>query len=130
MSDGISFAAKSLGGDPVCDPNVLLAPNIPKEKLTVLPFADSKQLKVNEKVVAINPFVSNKSATVGKITVLGRVVTPNITRYVYPVADLIQTDIKLNSSDYGRPLINMEGEIIGFVMDTSLWQFRHLTLDI
>jgi S1-C subfamily serine protease len=123
LSDGSTHAAKSIGGDLVCGPDILFAPTIPKGKLITLPIGDSKGLRLNENVVSIgNPIATSKYATLGMITGLGKIVPSNVTNYFYPIADIIQTNIKVNSSNYGGPLVNMKGQVIGANLVTSTWK--------
>ena len=72
-----------------------------------LQFADSDDVRVGEKVIAIgNPFGLSFSVSEGIISATGRTVSGYNGRY-------IQTDAALNSGNSGGPLINTDGKVIG-----------------
>jgi serine protease Do len=72
-----------------------------------LEFADSDNVKVGEKVIAIgNPYGLSFSVTEGIISAVHRSVSGYSGKY-------IQTDAALNSGNSGGPLINSDGEVIG-----------------
>lgn len=97
-----------VGVDPIVDTAVLRLKQKPKNKLAVIPFGNSDQLKVGEWVIAIgNPHGLSHTVTKGIVSALGRDVIPEIS------ADFIQTDASINQGNSGGPLINMAGEVIG-----------------
>jgi len=72
-----------------------------------LSFADSEDVKVGEKVIAIgNPLGLSFSVTEGIVSAVDRRGDNNL--YYY-----IQTDAALNPGNSGGPLINTDGEVIG-----------------
>jgi serine protease Do len=74
---------------------------------TPLEFADSSQLQIGQKVVAIgNPLGLEFSLTEGIISGLRRLGTNNLQNY-------IQTDVAINPGNSGGPLINGDGLVIG-----------------
>ena len=63
LNDGRQLAAKLIGTDPEADVAII---RIPADNLTMLPIADSSQLKVGDFVVAIgNPFGLGQTVTSG-----------------------------------------------------------------
>ncbi|MGH8522913.1 MAG: trypsin-like peptidase domain-containing protein, partial [Gammaproteobacteria bacterium] len=70
LRDGRKIEAKRIGSDTETDVAVI---QIPSERLTALPMADSDQLKVGDFVVAIgNPFGLGQTVTSGIVSALGR----------------------------------------------------------
>ena len=105
-SEGVDV--EIVGVDPIVDTAVLRLKKKPAQKLAVIPFGNSDQLKVGEWVVAIgNPHGLSHSVTKGIVSALGRDVIPEIS------ADFIQTDASINQGNSGGPLINIMGEVIG-----------------
>ena len=73
-----------------------------KEKFNTVPFGDSEQIKVGQKVLAIgNPFGFNGTLTSGIVS-----------RIDY-AKGRIQTDAAINPGCSGGPLVNSQGEVIG-----------------
>jgi len=71
-----------------------------------LRFADSNNIKVGEKVIAVgNPYGLSFSVSEGIVSAVHREFN-NLVGY-------IQTDVSLNPGNSGGPLINKEGEVIG-----------------
>ncbi len=97
-----------VGVDPIVDTAVLRLKKKPTQKLAVIPFGNSDQLKVGEWVLAIgNPHGLSHTVTKGIVSALGRDIIPEIS------ADFIQTDASINQGNSGGPLINIAGEVIG-----------------
>lgn len=72
-----------------------------------LEFADSDDVKVGEKVIAIgNPYGLSFSVSEGIVSAVGREISGYGGEY-------IQTDTAINSGNSGGPLINTDGEVIG-----------------
>ncbi|MFK7803267.1 MAG: S1C family serine protease [Anaerolineae bacterium] len=85
-------------------------PNVPG-----LTLADSDQLKIGQKVIAIgDPFGLEFTVTTGIVSALGRSV-PSIGQVSVP---MIQTDAAINPGNSGGPLLNSSGELIG--INTSI----------
>ena len=72
-----------------------------------LEFADSDQLQVGRRVIAIgNPLGLSFTVTEGIISALDREGPNGIEEY-------IQTDVSLNPGNSGGPLLDMEGKVVG-----------------
>jgi len=111
LNDGRQLAAKLIGTDPEADVAVI---QIPSDNLTMLPIADSSQLKVGDFVVAIgNPFGLGQTVTSGIVSALGRSGL-GIEGY----EDFIQTDASINPGNSGGALVNLRGELVG--MNTAI----------
>ena len=106
LSDGRSFDAELIGTDPDTD---LAMIRIPAEDLSALPFADSKQLRVGDFVVAVgNPFGLGQTVTSGIVSALGRSAFRGL-----EFQNFIQTDASINPGNSGGALINLRGELVG-----------------
>ncbi|MDR0562704.1 MAG: trypsin-like peptidase domain-containing protein [Spirochaetaceae bacterium] len=111
LGDGSQFEGTLVGTDPENDIAVLqFAPPKGKELRTV-PFGDSGNLKVGQKVLAIgNPFALERTLTMGIISGLGR---PIQTSRQNIIRDMIQTDASINPGNSGGPLLDTRGRMIG-----------------
>ncbi len=79
--------------------------------LQSIPFGDSSQLQIGQKVLAIgNPFRFDRTLTSGIISGLGR---PIRARKNIIIQNMIQTDASINPGNSGGPLLNDVGELIG-----------------
>ena len=106
LSDGRSFDAEVIGTDPDTD---LAMVRIPAEDLEALPFADSKELRVGDFVVAVgNPFGLGQTVTSGIVSALGRTTFREL-----EFQNFIQTDASINPGNSGGALINLRGELVG-----------------
>ena len=106
LSDGRSFDAEVIGTDPDTD---LAMVRISAEDLQSLPFADSKQLRVGDFVVAVgNPFGLGQTVTSGIVSALGRTGFRGL-----EFQNFIQTDASINPGNSGGALINLRGELVG-----------------
>jgi len=110
LADKSSYTAKVVGDDPRNDLAVVQI-DAPKDKLSPIPLATSKDLQVGQKVLAIgNPYRLDRTLTTGIISSLGRTIpTENGTR----IEGVIQTDAAINPGNSGGPLLNTSGEVIG-----------------
>tara|TARA_B100001123_G_scaffold444037_1_gene591779 strand:- start:3473 stop:4708 length:1236 start_codon:yes stop_codon:yes gene_type:complete len=109
--DGESYIANVIGRDQDLDIAVIKVETDDTTKLKSVVLADSSELKVGEKIIAIgNPFGLSGSMTSGIISQIGRLL-PQETGYSIP--DVIQTDAAINPGNSGGPLINMKGEVVG-----------------
>jgi putative serine protease PepD len=110
LSDGAKLEAEVLGVDPDND-LALLKIDPAGLKLTAVPFGDSSQLVVGQKVLAIgNPFGLERTLTTGIVSSLGRTMrTANGTL----MHGIIQTDAAINPGNSGGPLLSTSGEMIG-----------------
>ena len=105
MSNRKEFIAKIIGSDEASDVAVL---KVEAEKLPVLEFGDSDELKVGEWVLAIgSPFGFDHSVTAGIVSAKGRSLPSD--NYV----PFIQTDVAINPGNSGGPLFNLDGEVVG-----------------
>ena len=106
LRDGRKIEAKRIGSDTETDVAVI---QIPSERLTALPMADSDQLKVGDFVVAIgNPFGLGQTVTSGIVSALGRSGL-GIEGY----EDFIQTDASINPGNSGGALVDLDGRLTG-----------------
>jgi S1-C subfamily serine protease len=109
FGDGKQYPAKVVGTDPGTDLAVIKA-EAPKDKLTVVQFADSSKLIVGQKVLAIgNPFGLDRTLTTGVISGLQR---PIRARDGRPI-EAIQTDASINPGNSGGPLLDSHGRMVG-----------------
>ncbi len=114
-SSGYTYQATLVGADPQTDLAVLKID--PKnEKITIIPFGDSENLKVGDWAIAIgNPFPQqglDRTVTVGVISAKGRR-DLNFGTETPTYQDYIQTDASINPGNSGGPLLNLRGECIG-----------------
>jgi S1-C subfamily serine protease len=80
-------------------------------QLRTIPFGESGNLKVGQKVLAIgNPFALERTLTVGIVSGLGR---PIQTSRQNIIRDMIQTDASINPGNSGGPLLDAQGKMIG-----------------
>ena len=110
------FPAKLVGTDPDTDLAVIQI-EAPREALTVVPFADSDQLSVGQKVLAIgNPFGLDRTLTTGVISGLQRPIRSR-PRQGLPqgriIEGAVQTDASINPGNSGGPLLDSRGRMIG-----------------
>jgi S1-C subfamily serine protease len=111
LADGNQIEGTVVGTDPENDLAVLKFDPPQGVDLKTIPFGDSANLKVGQKVLAIgNPFALERTLTVGIVSGLGRpiqVSRQNIIR------DMIQTDASINPGNSGGPLLDTQGRMIG-----------------
>ncbi|GHV76781.1 peptidase S1 [Spirochaetia bacterium] len=111
LADGSQLEGSLIGTDPENDLAVLKFDPPSGTELRTVPFGDSENLKVGQKVMAIgNPFALERTLTVGIVSGLGRPIrtsTQNIIR------DMIQTDASINPGNSGGPLLDSQGRMIG-----------------
>ncbi len=106
IADGRTVKAKVLGTDPDSDLAVI---QIPAEKLTALPVADTSKLRVGDFVVAVGePFGLGQTVTSGIVSALGRTGLGGS-----GVQNFIQTDASINPGNSGGALVNLRGELVG-----------------
>jgi S1-C subfamily serine protease len=111
LADGSQFEGTVVGTDPENDIAVLkFTPSRGKE-LRIVPYGNSDNLKVGQKVLAIgNPFALERTLTVGIVSGLGR---PIQTSRQHIIRDMIQTDASINPGNSGGPLLDTQGRMIG-----------------
>ena len=106
LTDQRQFYAEITGIDTGADIAVL---RILPERLTAMPMANSKKVRVGDFVVAIgNPYGLGQSVSSGIVSALGRTGL-GIEHY----EDFIQTDAPINPGNSGGALVNLKGELIG-----------------
>ena len=111
LADGSQYEGKLIGTDPENDIAVLKF-EVPKGmQIKTVPFGESNNLKVGQKVLAIgNPFALERTLTVGIVSGLGR---PIQTSNQTIIRDMIQTDASINPGNSGGPLLDALGRMIG-----------------
>ncbi|MDR2097181.1 MAG: trypsin-like peptidase domain-containing protein [Spirochaetaceae bacterium] len=111
LADGTQIEGSVKGTDPENDLAVVEFKPPPGVDLKTIPFGDSSNLKVGQKVLAIgNPFAFERTLTVGIVSGLGR---PIQTSQRNIIRDMIQTDASINPGNSGGPLIDAQGRMIG-----------------
>ena len=110
LADNSQWPGKLIGTDPNNDLAVLKI-EAPNNQYSVLSFADSSDIVVGQKVLALgNPFGLRLTLTTGIISALGRTIEARNGRKIEGV---IQTDAAINPGNSGGPLVNASGEVIG-----------------
>tara|TARA_B100000614_G_scaffold99877_1_gene89749 strand:- start:2404 stop:3378 length:975 start_codon:yes stop_codon:yes gene_type:complete len=105
LNNGKDYSASIIGIDKNADIAVLKI--TADEPLIPINFANSDNLKVGDKVLAIgNPYGIGTSVSSGIISATGR-------DYGNPYLQLIQTDAAINPGNSGGALINENGNLIG-----------------
>jgi S1-C subfamily serine protease len=111
LADGRQIEGTVKGTDPENDLAVVEFKPPQDIDLKTIPFGDSSNLKVGQKVLAIgNPFAFERTLTVGIVSGLGR---PIQTSQRNIIRDMIQTDASINPGNSGGPLIDAHGRMIG-----------------
>jgi S1-C subfamily serine protease len=111
LADGSQFEGSLIGMDPENDLAVLKFDPPSGTQLRTVPFGDSANLKVGQKVLAIgNPFALKGTLTHGIVSGLGR---PIKTSNQNVIRDMIQTDASINPGNSGGPLLDSQGRMIG-----------------
>jgi len=104
LANGQEAPARIIGADAATDIAVLKVTGL---KVTPLAFADSDQVKVGQRVIAVgNPFGFDETVTQGIISAKGRAMEDSAN-------DFFQTDAAINPGNSGGPLVDLRGEIIG-----------------
>ncbi|MCS7055034.1 MAG: trypsin-like peptidase domain-containing protein [Thermoflexales bacterium] len=115
FSDGTRARAELVGADSYSD-LALLKVNRPPERLTAVELADSDEVKVGQRVIAIgNPFGLAGTMTLGIVSARGRVLpeASSTGQGSFSNPDIIQTDAAINPGNSGGPLLDMRGRVIG-----------------
>ncbi|MDR2468346.1 MAG: trypsin-like peptidase domain-containing protein [Spirochaetaceae bacterium] len=111
LADGNQVEGTVVGVDPENDLAVLSFTPPRGIELKTMPYGDSGNLKVGQKVLAIgNPFAFERTLTVGIVSGLGR---PIQTSRRNIIRDMIQTDAAINPGNSGGPLLDVNGKMIG-----------------
>jgi S1-C subfamily serine protease len=110
LSDETKFTAQKIGADKAND-IALIKVSSPFKKFQPIPFGDSSNLKVGQKVFAIgNPFGLSGTLTTGIISALNRNLPTDDGTIM---RGIIQMDAAINPGNSGGPLLNTKGELIG-----------------
>jgi S1-C subfamily serine protease len=105
LTDGRMLKAKRVGGDSDFDLAVI---SVPAERLTAIPFGDSRQLEVGDFVLAIgHPANIGQSVTSGIVSGLHR---SNIG--IQDFENFIQTDAAIYPGNSGGALVNLQGDLV------------------
>tara|TARA_B100001250_G_C19794766_1_gene788219 strand:+ start:1081 stop:2079 length:999 start_codon:yes stop_codon:yes gene_type:complete len=105
LNNGKSYSASIIGIDKNTDIAVLKINS--EEELNPINIADSENLKIGDRVLAIgNPYGIGISVSNGIISATGR-------DYGNPYLQLIQTDAAINPGNSGGALINENGNLVG-----------------
>ena len=105
LNNGKNYSASIIGIDNNTDIAVLKI--ITDDKLNSIEIADSENIKVGDRVLAIgNPYGIGISVSNGIISATGR-------DYGNPYLQLIQTDAAINPGNSGGALINENGNLVG-----------------
>ena len=111
LSDGTQYEGKVIGIDEASDIAVIKFDPPKDVELKTIPFGESGNLKVGQKVLAIgNPFGFERTLTTGIVSGLGRPIR-NSNNVI--IRDMIQTDTAINPGNSGGPLLDTQGRMIG-----------------
>lgn len=111
LSDGTQYEGKVIGTDTASDIAVIKFDPPQDVTLKTIPFGDSSNLKVGQKVLAIgNPFGFERTLTTGIVSGLGRPIKNSNNTII---RDMIQTDTAINPGNSGGPLLDTQGRMIG-----------------
>jgi len=106
FADGRKLKAEIVGKDAKMDLAVLRVK--PDKPLRAVKFGDSEKARIGDWVMAIgNPFGLGGSVSAGIVSARNR----DISDQSY--GQYIQTDAAINKGNSGRPLFNMDGDVIG-----------------
>jgi serine protease Do len=128
FEDRRQFNAEIIGADPFTDVAVIKIDS--RERLPVMSFGDSDDVKVGEWILAIgNPGFGgrtqlNFTVTAGIISARGRGLDLlrndlfNDPRYgseqaSWSIEDFLQTDAVINPGNSGGPMVNLQGQVVG-----------------
>jgi 2-alkenal reductase len=110
FSDQSREVARVIGTDPFAD-LALIKVERAADQLVAVELADSDQVKVGQRVIAIgNPFGLEGTMTMGIVSALGRDL-PGESSFSNP--QIIQTDAAINPGNSGGPLFDSRGRVIG-----------------
>lgn len=117
FSDGFVTTAELVGKDSYSDLAVVRV-NVDAARLLPVTFADSDQVRVGQRAIAIgNPFGLASSMTTGIISAIGRQLpSAEMTGGAgigFQNPSIIQVDAPINPGNSGGPLLNSFGELIG-----------------
>ncbi len=106
LDDGRELKAKVVGRDPQTDIAVI---KVDAEDLPAITFADSGQIEVGDRVLAIgNPFGIGQTVTTGIVSAKSR--RPGLG---LDYEDFVQTDAAINPGNSGGALVDIQGRLVG-----------------
>ena len=114
LNDKRQFPATVIGRDPSTD---LALIKIDADKLPVLPYGNSDDVKVGQWVLAVgNPMNLTSTVTAGIVSAKARNI--NILQYdpskdIFPIESFIQTDAAVNPGNSGGALVDASGNLVG-----------------
>lgn len=112
FSNGNAYEANLVGSDAYSDLAVLDV-EAPDSEFNGLIISSSSSLQVGDPVVAIGtPLGLDSTMTTGIISQLGRTIEESLAGS-FPIANIIQTNVAINSGNSGGPLLNYNGEVVG-----------------
>src|SRR5215467_5096074 len=115
LSDDRKFPGKVVGRDPKTDLAIVKI-EAGASALPVAELGDSDKLRIGQWAIAIgNPFGLDRTVTVGIISATGRTRVGVATYEAF-----IQTDASINPGNSGGPLLNLEGQVIGFSIPINM----------
>lgn len=123
MFDGSIYDVSIVDRDPVLDIAVLKIVELPLKKLTFVNFGSSDSLELGQTVIVIGNALAEfqNSVSLGIVSGLGRSVVANdLVGKSEQLNEVIQTDAAINSGNSGGPLLNLNGEVIGVTVATSI----------
>ncbi len=122
LNDGRSFPVNVLARDQVLDIAILQVEPENGETFPHLRFADSRELRLGESVIAIGNALAEfrNSVSVGVVSGLARSITASDGRGRSEQLDqVIQTDAAINPGNSGGPLLNLAGLVVGVNVATT-----------
>ncbi|PJE64005.1 hypothetical protein COU89_00200 [Candidatus Roizmanbacteria bacterium CG10_big_fil_rev_8_21_14_0_10_45_7] len=115
LNDGSSHEVESIQRDPLND--LALVKIKTNKRLTPMPLADSKKIKLGQMAIAIGTPLGEfrNTVTTGIVSGLGRGITAGsaLEGFVERLDNVIQTDAAINPGNSGGPLLNSSGEVMG-----------------
>ncbi len=120
LKDGTNYEVEKIHLDSTSDLAIL---EITARGLPVLELADSDQLKVGQKAIAIGNALGKfqNTVTAGIVSGIGREITASagFGGQASFYEEVIQTDAALNPGNSGGPLLNLSGQVIGINVATT-----------
>ncbi|MDR2697828.1 MAG: trypsin-like peptidase domain-containing protein [Holophagales bacterium] len=113
-ADGNEYSAKLIATAPECD-LALIKVDVKIKGAKPINLGRSADLAVGQSVMALgNPFGHAYSLTNGIISAVNRVIPSSVNT---PINGVIQTDAALNRGNFGGPLLNYKGHMVGLNID-------------
>jgi serine protease Do len=111
-SDGKSYDATVSSRDPVNDLAII---KINIKDAPFLTLADSSQLQIGQRVIAIGNSLGQyqNTVTTGIVSGIGRSITAGSSDGTEQLSGVIQTDAAINPGNSGGPLLNIAGQVVG-----------------